>query len=942
MANNNIINTRICLKYDSWDKWDLVKDTFTPLKGEICIVDPGTKLNDAAAVPCLIRIGDGETVFSQLPWLSALAADVYAWAKRETPDWSDFPALPIEVIDNEDGKFVTDIEYVDNTLTIHRSDVDWNDVQNKPSIVNTITSDGDNIVILTKNDEATGDVTIIGAHKEYDKAGETSDVGGSTTANGTPHTIKVPNIKVDTYGHVEFNGEIEHTITIPETPHVGEGDITIEAGEGLTLGSPDDTFNVNQDNNETITLEHAVPTGAAAGTTTAGKVITGVTTDKFGHITGINESDTTASINVFDSFDTGTSAAIQLIGPTIDSTLYLYSTDGIKLTNLKSTNEAEGQYATLTIDGSELQDAIDATDTKVNTLIGTDTNKSARAIATEVAKAEIGSAGHLKREIVTELPAAEGADPDTIYMVPAAFEVTNVEFIDSDLEPTPDGRWGTDPNWTAPYYAYFAPTVGMNYQIRAINEYETVYSEILLTDGIAGTIIGKIDAKLTPYVDPTSLETCSRIQFLIPESYSQYPTLYAYFSFSNTVTGGAVVEEIRIKTDIDSYKEFIFIDGHFVQIGDTSVNLDGYATEEWTKNTFIGEITSFYGSIQVSEFGYTDTRLKYLDIAAEGVKTSHIENKAVTVEKLDDDVFNKLYGDYKTRQTAVVDPTANGNTDEFIASITQNENGEITATKKSLPVNIVRREFVDKLPTTGEAGVQYYVNTHGAEIPYQTKFGRVVKTDTGYTLDVTEGSYITLFFEKHGNTDAKLTNVSSDQYDFMAYGSVGYMSDVESGFETEQGYLTEAEPLRVGTNRQPVYDHELSINTSACGNGAYDASLVWVSFYTNPGSDVSGIKIVEDVDTIYTIYEYIDGKFVVISAPGASANTSMFVDEVAKTAARAESKADVNTEAIENLHTIAKSGSIYDIAEGSHTSTGTEDEGASYIIFNCGTSTTVI
>lgn len=42
-------------------------------------------------------------------------------------------------------------------------------------------------------------------------------------------------------------------------------------------------------------------------------------------------------------------------------------------------------------------------------------------------------------------------------------------------------------------------------------------------------------------------------------------------------------------------------------------------------------------------------------------------------------------GNYKTTQTAVVDPTASGNATSFIDSISQNANGEISATKKTIP-----------------------------------------------------------------------------------------------------------------------------------------------------------------------------------------------------------------------------------------------------------------
>lgn len=40
---------------------------------------------------------------------------------------------------------------------------------------------------------------------------------------------------------------------------------------------------------------------------------------------------------------------------------------------------------------------------------------------------------------------------------------------------------------------------------------------------------------------------------------------------------------------------------------------------------------------------------------------------------------------FKTNQTAVVDPTADGNATSFIATIEQDENGKITATKKTIP-----------------------------------------------------------------------------------------------------------------------------------------------------------------------------------------------------------------------------------------------------------------
>ena len=80
----NLINTRICLRYDSYNNW---KDSnVILLAGEIAVAVPGDKLADVNVgtdTPCLIKVGDGTKKFSELPWLSALAADVHTWAKMD-------------------------------------------------------------------------------------------------------------------------------------------------------------------------------------------------------------------------------------------------------------------------------------------------------------------------------------------------------------------------------------------------------------------------------------------------------------------------------------------------------------------------------------------------------------------------------------------------------------------------------------------------------------------------------------------------------------------------------------------------------------------------------------------------------------------------------------------------------------------------------------------
>ena len=76
------LKTRIQLKYDTLANWNAVASTFVPNKGEVCFVEIPTGDTTATSAPTvLFKVGDGTTTWGALKWGSALAADVYAWAK---------------------------------------------------------------------------------------------------------------------------------------------------------------------------------------------------------------------------------------------------------------------------------------------------------------------------------------------------------------------------------------------------------------------------------------------------------------------------------------------------------------------------------------------------------------------------------------------------------------------------------------------------------------------------------------------------------------------------------------------------------------------------------------------------------------------------------------------------------------------------------------------
>jgi len=88
-----LIKTRIKLLYKSYSDWQAIKDSFIPLAGEVCIVNAPAASGAVVQEPALLfKVGDGTKTWAQLPFSSALAADVYNWAKKANLDWNDLDA----------------------------------------------------------------------------------------------------------------------------------------------------------------------------------------------------------------------------------------------------------------------------------------------------------------------------------------------------------------------------------------------------------------------------------------------------------------------------------------------------------------------------------------------------------------------------------------------------------------------------------------------------------------------------------------------------------------------------------------------------------------------------------------------------------------------------------------------------------------------------------
>ena len=100
------LQTRILNKISTWTEWESVKSTFKPLRGEICIVEipAGTSSTGLTPPATGIKVGDGQHVFGELPWIQAVAGDVTAWCKENMADYDKFKAqVDLAIADSKGG-----------------------------------------------------------------------------------------------------------------------------------------------------------------------------------------------------------------------------------------------------------------------------------------------------------------------------------------------------------------------------------------------------------------------------------------------------------------------------------------------------------------------------------------------------------------------------------------------------------------------------------------------------------------------------------------------------------------------------------------------------------------------------------------------------------------------------------------------------------------------
>ena len=115
------LNTRILLRYDTYENW--LTSTLVLKQGEMAICSvPSNKTVDGVVAPpaVLAKIGDSVHTFQELPWLQAISSDIHAWAKAKNK-----PTYTYEEIEGLDDHIGTIAVDTDTQYNIVKGDDDY-------------------------------------------------------------------------------------------------------------------------------------------------------------------------------------------------------------------------------------------------------------------------------------------------------------------------------------------------------------------------------------------------------------------------------------------------------------------------------------------------------------------------------------------------------------------------------------------------------------------------------------------------------------------------------------------------------------------------------------------------------------------------------------------------------------------------------------------------
>lgn len=252
------LNTRIQLKYDTYENWTTNNPVL--LAGEVAVTTVQSAQAPVSQVPAILfKVGDGTNNFNALNWASAIAADVYPWAKASVK-----PTYQASEIEGLEDYISGQIEDTDTQYQIIASGTNGIQLQSRPKTGGAWTNVGSPITITYTLETGTtnGTVSFNGtevavkglgsaAYTEssaYDAAGtaagvQTAVIGTSgdqssaITIYGTRKYAAEQATAAQTAATTAANSYTDGQITQAKTDLIGTGDATSTTIKGAVVES---------------------------------------------------------------------------------------------------------------------------------------------------------------------------------------------------------------------------------------------------------------------------------------------------------------------------------------------------------------------------------------------------------------------------------------------------------------------------------------------------------------------------------------------------------------------------------------------------------------------------------------------------------------------------------------------------------------------------------
>lgn len=249
MATEKTLQTRIQLKYDTWNNWNKPAAKSLVLKqGELATVyvPASTNSGDTTSEPAfLLKVGDGTTKFELLPWVQAKAADVYAWAKAATK-----PTYTAEEISGLDayisGKVQdtnTKYQIVQNATDGHKitlqkqelGETSWTDVDTITIPADTLTTGENDGTVKFNSTEVPVAGLKSAAYTEssaYDTAGAAEAVLGKSSDDAGAATVYGANKAAANAASAAATAQATANAAMPKSGGTFSGQVALPAPSG--------------------------------------------------------------------------------------------------------------------------------------------------------------------------------------------------------------------------------------------------------------------------------------------------------------------------------------------------------------------------------------------------------------------------------------------------------------------------------------------------------------------------------------------------------------------------------------------------------------------------------------------------------------------------------------------------------------------------------------